>query len=95
MTRTQPVQPSSDRPIFMLRKRAKQPILDSMNFASVARTLTSTEAKDGFGHLIDLARQSPVTITKHQRPVVVVLAVEEFERLSAAATHHTKLLEMR
>lgn len=48
-------------------------------------TLTAKEAKDGFGRLIDLARQSPVTVTKHDRPVVVVLAVEEFERLRAAA----------
>lgn len=51
----------------------------------LTNTFTAKEAKDGFGRLIDLARQSPVTVTKHDRPVVVVLAVEEFERLRAAS----------
>ena len=36
-----------------------------------------------FGRLIDLARAEPVTVAKHGRPVVVVMAVEEFERLKA------------
>lgn len=46
------------------------------------RTLTAKEAKDGFGRLIDLARVEPVTVAKHGRAVVVVMAVEEFERLT-------------
>jgi hypothetical protein len=41
------------------------------------KTLTSKEAKYGFGRLIDLARAEPVA----GRPVVVVMAVEEYERL--------------
>ena len=45
------------------------------------KTLTAKEAKDGFGRLIDLARAEPVTVAKHGRAVVVVMAVEEFERL--------------
>ena len=44
-------------------------------------TLTAKDAKYGFGRLIDLARAEPVTVAKHGRPVVVVMAVEEFERL--------------
>ncbi len=44
---------------------------------------TATDAKSGFGRSIDLARAEPVTIAKHGRPVVVVMAVEEFERLKA------------
>ena len=47
------------------------------------RTFTSAEAKNNFGELIDTARAAPVAITKYERPVVVVLAVEEFERLKA------------
>ena len=31
--------------------------------------------------MIDLARAAPVLIEKHGRPVVVVIAIEEFERL--------------
>ena len=47
------------------------------------QTLTAKDAKYGFGRLIDLARAAPVTVTKHGRPVVVVLSVEEYERLKA------------
>jgi len=46
-------------------------------------TLTAKDAKYGFGRLIDLARANPVAVAKHGRPVVVVMAVEEFERLKA------------
>ena len=45
------------------------------------KTLAAKDAKYGFGRLIDLARAEPVIIEKHGRPVVVVLAVEEYERL--------------
>ncbi|WP_420447563.1 type II toxin-antitoxin system Phd/YefM family antitoxin [Candidatus Palauibacter sp.] len=47
------------------------------------RTLSAKDAKYGFGRLIDLARAAPVTVAKYGRPVVVVLAVEEYERLKA------------
>jgi prevent-host-death family protein len=46
-------------------------------------TLTAKDAKYGFGRLIDLARANPVAVAKHGRPVVVVMAIEEFERLKA------------
>lgn len=45
------------------------------------QTLSAKDAKYGFGRLIDLARAGPVTVAKHGRPVVVVMAVEEYERL--------------
>ena len=47
------------------------------------RAFTSADAKNNFGELIDLARAAPVAITKYDRPVVVVMAVEEYERLTA------------
>jgi prevent-host-death family protein len=47
------------------------------------RTFTSADAKNNFGELIDLARAAPVAITKYDRPVIVVMAVEEYERLKA------------
>lgn len=43
--------------------------------------MSAKEAKDSFGRLIDTARAAPVVIEKHGRPVVVVVAVEEYERL--------------
>lgn len=45
------------------------------------QTLSAKDAKYGFGRLIDLARVEPVAVAKHGRPVVVVMAVEEYDRL--------------
>jgi prevent-host-death family protein len=45
------------------------------------KSLSARDAKYGFGRMIDLARAAPVLIEKHGRPVVVVMAIEEFERL--------------
>lgn len=47
--------------------------------------MSAKDAKYGFGRLIDLARSEPVVVEKHGRPVVVVMAVEEYERLSGLA----------
>lgn len=49
------------------------------------QSMSAKEAKYGFGRLIDLARAEPVLIAKHGRPVVVVLSVEEYERLKNSA----------
>jgi prevent-host-death family protein len=43
--------------------------------------MSAKDAKYGFGRLIDLARAEPVLVAKHGRPVVVVMSVEEYERL--------------
>ena len=45
--------------------------------------LTAKDAKYGFGRLIDIARAEPVAVAKHGRTVVVVMSVEEYERLKA------------
>lgn len=45
------------------------------------QTISAKDAKYGFGRLIDLARAEPVAVAKHGRPVVVVMAVEEYDRL--------------
>jgi len=45
------------------------------------KTISAREAKNGFGRLIDTARAEPVLIKKHGRGVVVVMAVEEYEKL--------------
>lgn len=46
------------------------------------KTMSARVAKNGFGLMIDTARAEPVLIEKHGRGVVVVIAVEEYERLS-------------
>lgn len=47
------------------------------------QTLSAKDAKYSFGRLIDLARAEPVAVAKHGRPVIVVMSIEEFERLKA------------
>jgi prevent-host-death family protein len=50
------------------------------------KSMSAKDAKNGFGLLLDTARAEPVTIEKHGRAVVVVLACEEYERLRSAAS---------
>jgi prevent-host-death family protein len=56
-----------------------------MSRDSTMKTMSAREAKNGFGLMIDTARAAPVLIEKHGRGVVVVVSVEEYERLSLAA----------
>lgn len=49
------------------------------------KSVSAKDAKNEFGRLIDTARAEPVTIEKHGRPVVVVLSVEEYQRLVVGA----------
>ena len=49
------------------------------------RKFTSADAKNHFGELVDAARVAPVAITKYDRPFVVVMAVEEYERLTGGS----------
>jgi prevent-host-death family protein len=66
----------------------QEPILaETQPWGITMQTLTAKEAKNAFGRLIDLARAEPVTVAKHGRPVVVVMAAEEFARLTVAARH--------
>ena len=55
-------------------------------------SMSAKDAKYGFGRLIDLARSEPVVVEKHGRPVVVVMAVEEFDRLKAVELEHQTML---
>ncbi len=57
-------------------------------FGRNMQTLSAREAKYNFGRLIDTARAEPVTVEKHGRPVVIVLAVEEYQRLKMIESEH-------
>ena len=46
------------------------------------KAVSAREAKYNFGRMIDTARAEPVIVEKHGRPVVVVLAVEKYEKLT-------------
>lgn len=66
----------------ILIKRPKWPevVVDDGRDHAV-QSMSAKDAKYGFGRLIDLARAEPVMVAKHGRPVVVVMSVEEYERL--------------
>lgn len=48
-------------------------------------TVTTAEFMRHFGHYHDEARKSPITLTKHGRPSVVVIPVELYEKLRGYA----------
>lgn len=50
------------------------------------QTMSAKDAKNAFGLLLDKARAEPVTVEKHGRAVVVVISIEEYERLTSAGS---------
>jgi prevent-host-death family protein len=44
-------------------------------------SFTAAEAKSRFGELVDTARIEPVAVTKYDKPFVVVLGIDEHEKL--------------
>ncbi len=48
------------------------------------------DGKDSFSALVEAAREKPQTVTKHGKPTVVVVAVEEFERKFGVETRPKK-----
>ncbi|MES2190232.1 MAG: type II toxin-antitoxin system Phd/YefM family antitoxin [Pseudomonadota bacterium] len=44
-------------------------------------TFSALEAKNRLGQILDAAQREPVTITRHGRPAVIVLAVQDYEAL--------------
>jgi prevent-host-death family protein len=57
------------------------------------KTMSAREAKNAFGLMIDTARAGPVLIEKHGRGVVMVIAVEEYERLTGVLADKGKAAE--
>ena len=47
------------------------------------RSIPAAMAKLNFGQLLDSAQKEPVTITKKDRPVAVLLSTEEYQRLDS------------
>lgn len=46
------------------------------------RTMSSVEAQNNFGVLLDSAQREPVTITRRGRPVAFLLSPQEYDALS-------------
>ncbi len=58
------------------------------------QTMSAKDAKNSFGLLLDRARAEAVQVNKHGRPVVVVVSVEEFQRLSLASAKAAPVAEL-
>jgi antitoxin Phd len=52
------------------------------------RNWSVQDAKNRFSEVVEAARREPQTVTKHGKPAVVVVAVDEYERLRKL--HHLK-----
>ena len=65
---------------------AKLAILLETNREWRMKALSARDAKYSFGRIGEMVRAEPVVIEKHSRPVVVVVAVEEYERLKYEGT---------
>jgi prevent-host-death family protein len=52
------------------------------------KTMTAANAKNRFGQLLDAAQREPVVITKNDRPVGVLLSMQDYDDafLGAAAS---------
>lgn len=44
-------------------------------------TVTSVEAQNRFGQLLDMARREPVTVTRHGRPAAFIVSPQDMEEL--------------
>ena len=49
------------------------------------RTISASEARQGFAELLESTREGPVLIERQKRGVAVVMSVEEYDRLLADA----------
>ncbi len=56
-------------------------------------SISSTEAKNKFGHVLDLVmRGDVIVITKHDAPKAVLLSIEEYNALAHGATRQLDTL---
>jgi prevent-host-death family protein len=52
------------------------------------RNWSVQDAKNRFGEVVEAARRTPQTVTKHGKPAVVVIDVMEYERLRRLERAH-------
>ncbi|HLI18849.1 MAG TPA: type II toxin-antitoxin system Phd/YefM family antitoxin [Rhodanobacteraceae bacterium] len=54
------------------------------------RTLTSVEAQNRFGELLDAAQREPVTVTRRGRPVAFVVSPQDMREVLDARNQRSK-----
>ena len=55
-------------------------------------TMTSLAAQKQFGTLIDASQRQPVTVTRHGRPVAVVMSFEDYQASMQTIAPHVAAL---
>ncbi len=53
-------------------------------------TMTSTQAQNRFGEVLDAAQREPVAITRRGRPLAYVISPEELQKLFASQDERDK-----
>jgi len=53
-------------------------------------TINASDFQKRLGEFTDMARREPVTITRHGRPSLVLLAAEDYERLRSIEARATR-----
>ena len=57
-------------------------------------TTSASDFQKRVGEFSDIARREPVTVTRHGRPSLVLLAAEDYERLKQIEQHATKAIKI-
>lgn len=84
----------------MPKKAAKKPTKSKRKTAQRAAPLSAPkrasavwsiqDGKDSFSAMVEAAQQGPQTVTKHGKRTAVLVAADEFDRLTAANEHPKK-----
>ena len=53
------------------------------------RTVTSVEAQNHFGELLDNAQREPITITRRGRPVAYIVSKEAYRDMTGVVSENT------
>ena len=56
-------------------------------------TVTSVEAQNRFGQLLDMAQREPVTITRHGRAAAFIVSPQDMEELTNVRAKRSKAVE--
>lgn len=56
-------------------------------------TVTSVEAQNRFGQLLDMARREPVTVTRHGRPAAFIVSPQDMEALLDVRARRSKAVQ--
>lgn len=56
-------------------------------------SVTSVEAQNRFGQLLDMARREPVTVTRHGRPAAFIVSPQDMEELLDGRVRRSKAVE--